>query len=491
MKGAVRSLIRALGRVPLRVVGAVSAVALFLNLNLLSARYNCRWDWTEDERYTLSAPTQVALSALREPLTAWLLLPREDPRRERIEGMLRQYEAAAGSSFLVRVIQPLQQEALFRRLTAQYGLGDPSELAQSAAVVLTHKGRHWVLREGDPRVTIAANGWRLEEALTEGVQALVSGRQVSVCLASGTPKTEAGRLDEHTLPRFAAALRRSNFVLESRALDQEGALHGCGLVVVAPAHAPVSAPAIAVLRRHAATGGRLLVVAGVVFDDQQSVASSPLEPLLADYGLRALPRLVLERDPARTPAASNFGEIFLAEVKAHPITRELGTSELLVRLAQPLERSEFRSGHSGRALLATSVRARAVPGLASAAGEVPGPFTVAWAVESSVASSSRSGRLVVLGSDHWLSDGLWVDAARTSERGFVEAALAWLADRAVVSQVPARGSRPATLRLTDASMARVARYAIFYLPGAALLLGVLVTLRRRRAAGSEPRGLGR
>lgn len=490
MTGSPLRLARAFRRGSWRAAGAVSAVVLFFNLNLLSARYHGRWDWTEDRRHTLSAPTLAALSGLEQPLTAWLLLPPQDPRSGALERMLGRYQAASGSGFRVRSLDPAQQEALFRRLAEQNGLGDPAELAQSAAVVLTYAGRSWVLREGDARLRQAV-GWRLERALTEGVQALTRGAQWSVCLARGADPA-GRRSEEPPLPRFAAALRRSNFVLELRALGRDNALQGCSLTVIAPAHAPTPPAAVSALRAHAAAGGRLLVVVGARFGDHQSVIPSPLEPLLADHGLRVLPRLVIESDPESTLAAASSGEIFLAKAAPHPITRNLGSPTLLVRMARPIERSAFQVERRLRALLSTSAHATAVSGFAREVGEVPGPFTVAWAVESPVDSGagSHKGRLVVLGSSQWLSDSLWGDPARAQERRFVEEALTWLGERPLTNQVPARAGRPASLRLTDASMSRVARYAIVYLPGGALLLGVLVALRRRRSALSDTTGPG-
>jgi len=101
------------------------------------------------------------------------------------------------------------------------------------------------------------------------------------------------------------------------------------------------------------------------------------------------------------------------------------------------------------------------------------------------ANAAHGSRLVVVGtaSIAWAQNLAHENLIATSL--FVDNALAWLPALPALVNVPARAPKTLSLDLSEESLGEVLRYVLFYMPGTAALLGLLVLLRRRQA----PRGV--
>jgi hypothetical protein len=95
---------------------------------------------------------------------------------------------------------------------------------------------------------------------------------------------------------------------------------------------------------------------------------------------------------------------------------------------------------------------------------------------------------VVVGTANLAFSQSWRDATLLGSRIFVESALSWLAAKPAIVSVPEKPSHPAGLSLTEDSLGEVLRYVLVYMPGAAILLGGLILVRRR---GTERRSRSR
>jgi hypothetical protein len=116
------------------------------------------------------------------------------------------------------------------------------------------------------------------------------------------------------------------------------------------------------------------------------------------------------------------------------------------------------------------------------AGDASGPFTVAMAAErpKSADSKEKHGpRIVVVGTANVAFGQTFRDATLLGNRIFIESALSWLAAKPAIVEVPQKPSHPAGLSLSEDSLGEVLRYVLVYMPGAALVLGGLILLRRR------------
>ena len=95
-------------------------------------------------------------------------------------------------------------------------------------------------------------------------------------------------------------------------------------------------------------------------------------------------------------------------------------------------------------------------------------------------------RMVVVGTTSVALGQAWQERVLRGGAIFTESAISWLAAEAPIVDIP---DKPAVsgARINEASLGELLRYVVFYVPGAFLLLGTAVYLRRR-VSGSGPDG---
>jgi hypothetical protein len=238
------------------------------------------------------------------------------------------------------------------------------------------------------------------------------------------------------------------------------------------------------------------------------MVASGLAPALAPFGIALEDDLVIE--PATSMAIPDTnGEGFFVTAKPHALTQALVAetpSQHPPRIAALDARSLIHTPDGDTVaidLLATSEEAYGVRSTKGAAdwkaappkksGDASGPLVLAMAGERAKtrADKARGPRLVAIGSGYMLTDVNWRQPRPVRGAAFfVESAISWLASRQPILDVPERPSVAAGIRITEESRREVMRYVLFYMPLAALLLGVAVALRRRSTEGEAyaPKG---
>jgi hypothetical protein len=97
---------------------------------------------------------------------------------------------------------------------------------------------------------------------------------------------------------------------------------------------------------------------------------------------------------------------------------------------------------------------------------------------------------VVVGSAAALWGANW---QRDDLRGtalFAESAVAWLASRPPILDIPRKPVFTAGLRVSDEWLQATFRYVVLYMPLTSMMLGFAIYLRRRGEKRGEPRGAG-
>ena len=122
----------------LRLAGAISALVIFVQLNVLAGRFFRRWDATSDGLYTLSDVTQQTLDGLNEPIDVVVFLSRSDPLHASVITLLDAYRSRS-SQIRVRSVDPDRNPAEFIALQRDYGIFEgktvDGRLATDASIV--------------------------------------------------------------------------------------------------------------------------------------------------------------------------------------------------------------------------------------------------------------------------------------------------------------------------------------------------------------------
>jgi hypothetical protein len=294
---------------------------------------------------------------------------------------------------------------------------------------------------------------------------------------------------------------------ETRAIDttdpnKPAPFEGCNVEIVVPPSVRTgtmtafSEPELERLRTYLLGGGNLLLAIGPETDAPAPGLSRVLDP----FGIALEQSWVLEADPHFAFPDTRLST-FTVSVKPHPVTGALAQNpdsarappKIVMEMARPLRHTWSGSDKMGGAasdLLATSDQSFSI-GFARAAsimrgeepekkpGDASGPFTIAMASER--AAQNGRARVVVIGSASAFSAVHWHQAAPWRGTAvLVENAIAWLASKPQVLDIPPRPSVAACMRISDESRSEVRRYVLLYMPLTFAILGIVVGVSRRR-----------
>jgi hypothetical protein len=500
----------------LELGGIVGAVVLAVVVNVLSARHFKRWDWTSDRRWSVSAATAETLAALKEPVDVWTIAGPADPEEASLRQLLMAYRAES-PQVVVHWIDPDRDAAALMDLQRRFDLGagrtEDGRVATDALVIVASGDRHWFLTASDLFEASDDDKRakpREERALTQAIRSVLGGEPPKLCFTTGHGELtlEPGKDEHEWLGALRDLLQKSNYALTSidtRSEDAQAPFATCQVVVLAGPRTALTPEEANRLRSWVLEGGSLFAAVGPIeADTKTGFGSAGLDTVLDPFGIALDDDLVADDAPAAAIAGTQ-GEGFFAAASPHPVTAGLVPSEGRDPATPPRVAIFFtRSMHAAppandvhpSALLATDATAYAKTDLHGAEtwGDAPphaaadrtGPFVVAMAAERQRTSphAEHGPRVVVMGSRFALAEDNWRQPrAMHGTAFFVDNALAWLAARPAVVDIPDRAEVPAGMRVSEQGRIEVRNYVLLLMPLAAALLGVAVWAFRRSNEG--------
>lgn len=483
--------------------GVLAAGVIAVCVNVLTHRFYKRWDWTESGLYTLSQATLETLHSLADPpVDVIVFLSASDPLNLSVQHMLSAYGAET-KLLRPRYVDPDRSPAEFLALQKEYGINagktEDGRVITDASLVIARGPQHWFVTTEDMVVYDEKDNQArpvLEQALTEGIRNVLSKEKTLVCFTTGHQEISADDGGPRGLAELKFRIQKDNYttkVVDLASQDRDETLDGCRVVIVPGPDVQVSAPAAARLEAYFAHGGNLLLLMNPVLDDGNRIRENGLSRVLAAAGIELGGDFIVERDPElRMPRG--LGETYFATPVPHDITAGLISDDKpkfrpVITAAQSLRGTKDGVAKS---LLVTSKLAFSVKDIRpfveeghaveKHAGDASGPFAVAMASERPLPPGSKEKhgpRLVAVGTANVAFGQAFRDPTLLGDRIFIESALSWLAAKPAIVSVPEKPSHPAGLSLTEESLGEVLRYVLLYMPGAALVLGGLILVRRR------------
>lgn len=502
-----------------QLVSVIAAVVVVLLLNVLVATRYSRWDWTTNQRYSLSPATLETLRTLPDGVQVWVLLGPADPLQQSVKQLLVAYQAET-TKLEVRYVDPdkdvVALEDVKKRFRIETGRTEQGHVVADAVVVVARGDKHWFLTPPDLIEVSRSDDTHVkpkeEQALTSAIRNVLGGSKTRLCFTQG--HGEMSMLDAGD--RGAGALRdvleKDNYELAPVDVGAPGnakPFEGCTVAVVAGMRAPFTKDETERLRTWLLGGGNLLLAASPIVegaDPQTGILPAGLDRVLAPFGVTLDEDLVVEADD--TLAFAGTGGIrFVAEPKVHPVTASLvkgdGQREVprvVVHFTRSMRRREGGAAEGSatpQEVLVTSARAFGLVSLAGAAdwkdtpvkrpGDIQGPLVLAMASERpKVAPDAPHGpRLFVLGTASALTAQQFREPLPV--RGgaiLLESAISWLASKPQVLDIPERSVVAAGMRITDDSRSDIRRYVLLFMPGAFALAGIAIALVRRAGEGA-------
>ena len=362
-------------------VGILILVALVL-MNVLVHQLVCRWDMTDDKRYTISHPTKELLRSLDSPLTVTVLL-----EGELNAGFTRLQKAASEllSEFSIYTPERIDSRPLGASLVQ--GL-DPiviherthkGKMAQTTVypyAIVEYKGKKRLVNllqnqrglSGEENLNNSIEN--LEYSMVEAIRGLAQTKVEKVVFLEGH-----GELEEHDVYDLTQLLAQYYQVDRGCLGNEAGVLDGYAAVIIADPQLPFSEEDKYILDQYIMQGGRVLwVVNGVKFssDFLASQGATPIVALDLDindmlfrYGVRIRHGLVQDlqclpvpvdvstnpQQPNWQPMPWTYAPLLLTSQQS-PMTRNI--AQLTAPMASAVELVGGEDGIRKEVLLATS-----------------------------------------------------------------------------------------------------------------------------------------
>lgn len=481
--------------------GVLLILALVLMFNYLSFRHFKRFDWTGGKIYTLSEKSLGVLRGLDKNIELVTVLSPSSQLGSAVytstDELVDRYVAANPQRIKRRNLDPARNPLEFERLIKSFGLEregvvvvartddsgnvlDKRVIEELDLAEIDYSGAQF----GQPPSIKEFKG---EKQITSAILGLVEAKKPKILFTQGHGEVplEAGRQDSLSLA--GELLGKDNFETGSwDGLGRGDVPAGTDLVVVAGPRSNLAQAELDALGRYIDKGGRLLFFADpVIADGQIHLVDPALRAFFAKYGIEVNDDLVID------PGAEVFGggAIVTDEYGSHPIVEALAQTRTRVLL-----------------LLARSIRAAATPAsgwqvsqlvlgsqeswgetnfVGLMKGEEPladgadprGRIPLAVAASKPAEGEGTEARIVVFGDVHLATDQFFGNAGNPVLIGNT---FNWLVDRQHLIDIEARKQEKTAMTLSDNDYRSLVALVMLLLPGAAVVTGVWIAMRRRR-----------
>ncbi len=473
-------------------LSAVLLLAVVLMVNYLAARHFRRLEWVGHARFSLSPQTKRVLEALTNQVRVSVLFDREAPLFGYVSGLLKQY-AYACPKVSVEAVDYTRNPDRARLLIEKYQL-PPTAGDQ---VVFDLDGRTNVVAASEMSVydwsgvlkgekEVHRIGFKGEALFTAALASLLEGRApVAYFLQGHGEHNPAGTEGVDGYASFTRLLQHKNIAPKVLSLVGEAAIPAdCQLLIVAGPKDPLEPAEVEKIGKYLEGGGRLLAL--LSYNYRANYHLSGLERLLINWGVLVGENLVVDRSHS-TQAGT---DLVCTNFSPHPVVRPLYGRAIHLFLASsvsPLPGAGSPDAARAQTLVATSPEGFTASERTGDAlrfnptRDVRGVIPLIVAVEKGsmqgVSADRLSTRLIVAGDSIFLCNQAIEGSANLE---FASLAVNWLLDRPqYLAGISPRPVREYHLTLTQGELVRVRWILLVGLPGAVLLVGLLVWVRRR------------
>jgi ABC-type uncharacterized transport system involved in gliding motility auxiliary subunit len=455
-------------------------------------------DLSQSQFYTLSQKTKDILKKLDAPVTAYTFLDQRNPgTAEEVTNLLKEYQQEGGKNLVVDNIDPAYDIARATELQKQLHFNGSDHL-----VIFTYKDRAPRFVKEEDLFDINPNTGQIgsfkgEQQLTAAIIGLVEGKPSKVYFTEG--HGEHSIQDMQTPQGYGvlgAALKSENVEYTNLNLASKGEVpdDADAVVIAGPSitFAPVEEEA---LDRYLQNNGKLFIL----LDPYVTLG---LDNLLAKYGLKFEDDLILYRSgnvitSTGTPVTVPLAYIYQGGFSAQPITSKFAQNnlQLLIYDARPITLTPDKSQPPKTQFLMQTDpdawgwvnKAGAVPVdqkqlTFNKASDIPGPLAVAAQYDGGTTTDPKTKatvpatRIVVLGAAKFLEN----DQAEQVGANFFTNAVDWLVKKDAVLDINPKKPEEYGISLNPISFRTLAWCAGFFVPGAALLMGIGTWLSRRK-----------
>ncbi len=461
-------------------------------VNAIAFKHYRRWDFSRDQKYTLSDKTKRVLDNLKAKMRITVFFSPNTPITTDVQNLLTEYQYAGHGKIDVENIDPERNLSRAKELFDKYKV-----VTDESLLVLDYDGRNKAVKASE-MADIDASGmsfgegprvaaFKGEQAITSAMMDLVEGKKNTIGYVTGhkePPLSDSGPIS--VLKTF---IENENIQFKELNLLDLDAIPAevKALMIIGPQY-DFSDREMKLLRDYWEKQGRILLLL------DPSAKTPKLRAFVHELGIK------MNDDRLMAFLRTGIEELALTkDVQARflgdsPITKKLadvrtlflgGTSSLTleperVRAAnirlEPLIEAE--KGYFAEADYNTDNQAKLQADAKQAANLT---FTIGAAAEKGGSADQRvqmnSSRLVVVSNAAFVQD----NAITQDQQGldFVSGSLNWLLSREQLIGIAPKIPKPLTFSLSDESLRRLRWIVLVFMPLIPAVLGTVVWWQRR------------
>ncbi|MEO1670871.1 MAG: Gldg family protein [Cyanobacteria bacterium J06631_2] len=438
--------------------GAIAKTILVLlvvgGINWAGVSYGKRWDFTENQAYTLSEQSQTVVANLEQPLEV-LIFDRNT--NSQLEQLLQNYRRQS-DRFQFRFVNPEQEIGLAQ----QYGVQSLGE------IYLNYGDKQQKIEVGN----IAAGETLTETKLTNGIERIKRDRPTNIYFLQGHGEASLDLVEGGLAQAIDNLEDRGNTVQVLNLASTGKIPDDANLIAIAGATRKLLAAEVSTLQQYLKAGGSLLLLLSPNTD-------LGITPILQNWGLELDNRLVVDGSGAGSVMGFGPAVAIVNDYGEHPITNSFRNGISLFPEARPLKVRD-KPEISSMAIARTAPQTWAESDLRQEQitfdvnQDLSGPLNVAIA---STREQPNPARLVVFGSTTFATNG-WFEQQLNGD--ILLNSISWLvgADQDTLSIRPKEVANR-RINLSGLQGSLISWLALRIMPFSALVTGVYLWWKRK------------
>ena len=461
------------------VASCLALLALVAMVNYLASRHFLRFQWMADERYRLSPMTLKLLQTRTNQVKVIVFFDPDEALYASVKGLINEYQLAC-PKLDVEYVNYLLLTGRANLIKQQYQLSD----ADKDLVIFDCNGKKRIVRakelsDYDLQGIFAGKearrtSFKGEQFFTSAILGVTDPKPFKAYCLQGHGEHDPASDDEmNGYFKFARVLEDKDVVVGPLWLLTNDVPADCQLLIIAGPRHTLSPEELDRIDNYLNHGGRAFIL--LLNPGIPGVKKSGLEKTLANWGVAVGDGLVT--DDAQAKAGQN-NVLYVANFGQHDIVRPLAGSRLGLAFPHAVRP---QPGASRAADTAKVVELAFTTERGKEAGRAGGAVPLMVAVEKGtipgVAADTGSTRLVVVGDSLFLVNAI---IEFDANRDFESLAVNWLLDRVQLLAIGPRPIHEYKISLTQSQMSGARWILMGAMPGAVLVVGLLVWAGRRK-----------
>lgn len=445
-------------------------LAAVVLVNLIAAKLPSKYtkfDLTQNGLYSIGDSTKELLAGLKQDVTFYYLAQTGNENQNLVAFMNRYADESRHVSWQQK------DPALYPTFAQQYGAQNASE----GSIIAVCGDRSKLIDANDLYQYDYSNYYTTGsyDMLFDGEQQLTSALNYVTSTDLPVLYQLTGHGEEQLSTSLTNALNTQNIQVESLSLvNAESIPQDAAAILLAGPTVDYTVEDLELLRTYLNGGGSLLV-----FTDG-AVATPNLDGLLAEYGLSRAEGLVVEGDANHH--ARGYDYYLLPEVGYHDATQAVRNLYVMLPMAQAIETQEIADVSVSELLTTSGAAYNKLAGYAMTTtakedGDTDGPFALAVAAAKAV--DEGESKLIWATSVNLLNQNVDAQVGGGNSQ-FVLGCATWMCGQDASVLIAAKSLSSDLLTTTAAQAAVWGNVTTIGLPVLCLLLGLVITIRRRR-----------